>query len=598
MGTAGKFFQSLSEKAHEKAELGRAEQEKSRKAEIDVWGKVLQDPYASQEQRQKAVENLNKLYQIKKGDSPFARLGQFMSHVGGKLQGKQPNAQTAQPGQPPAPGMAPAGEQPGQGPNGAAPAPKDTPAQLQPLDAKADPNPGKANIASKMLGKVASGLGGGIQHVSDAINPQPKPFPQLDASAFPSAEQARAGKAADTKADLEAKEPFIEKQIKLRGEEAQKTARERAVNAFNSKIKYPGEAIMNAYPDQAARAKMVDADGIPVDPHGIYAPIAGDKMSFDKNEDGSPVLMAKRVGTDSAREGSYGQIGIDPKTQELVEIPIHRQTGTPEPPKQTSPILDGGKGQAEKETKKQVMATNGPKASLMPLTGKASQGGASDKPKNGVRVIGKYVRPQQFNPLLKSATATDEARNSLIGDDPDKTGGLMADLDVFKDPKSQERIMQYLGFIEKNLSAEGGKAAGAGPAAAVEWYAGLPTAVSNLQQQAQNELALSLSPAEQRFVSDYFRTMGTIGGMRAATGAPASQWAFQVLYNELPTPGKVTNINDAKRRITNLVQETNVVAKRNPLSSLVDVNKLDKPDTPALPAHWQEELDKDKKKKK
>lgn len=588
--SAGKFFQALSEHAHDRADKQRSEMESSKKSEIDIWRKVLEDPYSNDVQRQKAVENLNKLYSMKKGASPFEKLAGFMKMVGGKMQG-QPG-QT--PGQTPgAPGTEKMPGKPGSGgPMQNMPAASGQKQEMQPLNGQAAPAPdpnisaGKRNFAQKALGKVASGLGSGMEAFSGMINPHPKELPPLDAASFPNQQQQREGRAADLKSELETREPFIEKQIKLRGEEAQKTARERARNAMNSKTKYPGSSIVNAISDEAMKGKLVDSNNLPVDPNGLYAPIAGEAMSIQKDDDGTPVLTAVRVGTGSAREGEYGQIVIDPKTNDLVEIPIHRKTNTPEPPKQSSPRLDGSKpGESSKP-----VSSKKHEAAMKPLQG----GEKSTTMPKGARVIGSFVRPQQFNPLQKQATATDEARNSLIGDDPKKPGGLMADLGIFKDPEKTDRVMKYLGFIEKNLAGEGSRATGTGPAAAIEWYTGLPTAISNLQQQAQKELALSLEPDEQRFVSDYFRVMGTIGGMRASTGMPAARWSFQTLYNELPTPGKVTDAGDAKRRIQNLIQETNVVAKRNPLSTVVPIEQQDAPE---LPAHWKQELDKKPKNK-
>ena len=554
MANAGKFFQALSQNAHDRAEKVRSEQDESRKAEIDIWRKVLEDPAANDAQRGKAVENLNKLYNMKgqKRDSPFQKLAGFMKFVGDKLQGRQqgqqPQASQGQPSQ-------------GQ------PSP-----QLHPLNAgDSGVTAGKRNFAEKALGKVASGLGSGMEGFSNMVNPRPQSLPPLDASAFPTADQRRESAAADEAAkvgtEMATREPYIERQIRLRGEEAQKTARERAIHAMNSKVKYPGSAIVNALPDQSMKGQVVDANNLPIDPNGLYAPVAGEGMGIEMQGD-TPVLSAIRVGTGSAREGEYGQIVIDPKTMQLVEIPIHRKTDVPQPPKQSSPRLDGSTGKTSTATPPN-QTTNGHKPSLHSLNGNQKPG--SSLP-GGARVVGPYVRPQQLNPLQKQATATDEARNSLIGDNPNQEGGLMADLSVYNNPESVDRIMKYLGFIENNLAGESARVNGMGPMAAAEWYFGLPTAVSNLQQQAQQELALNLKPEEQQFVTDYFRVMGTIGGMRASTGMPASRWSFQTLYNELPTPGRVNNAADAKRRIHNLIQETNVVAKRNPLSTTVPID--------------------------
>jgi hypothetical protein len=197
--------------------------------------------------------------------------------------------------------------------------------------------------------------------------------------------------------------------------------------------------------------------------------------------------------------------------------------------------------------------------------GMSSSGGSSKSfpaPGSG----GRHGIPlRQFGPLQKQATAIDEARNSLIGDDPQKVGGLSADLGVFKSPQSIQRVREYLALVNAQIANEAKGITGQGPLAAAEWYVGLPQAVIGLQQGALADASKALTPPEQRFVADYYRALGTIGGMRAATGASSAQWSFNTLRSELPTPGPVTNSTEAARRIHNFVQETNIVAKRNPL---------------------------------
>jgi hypothetical protein len=203
----------------------------------------------------------------------------------------------------------------------------------------------------------------------------------------------------------------------------------------------------------------------------------------------------------------------------------------------------------------------------------ASGGGSKSKGMGGGHATavpsggGRHGIPaRQYNILQKQATAIDEARNALVGADPSKSvGGLAADIAVFDNPESVKRISEYLGLVNSQIANEAKTVAGQGAWAAAEWYVGLPQAVISLQQGALADASRGLSSQEQRFVADYYRVLGTIGGMRAATGASSAQWSYNTLRGELPTPGPVTNRAEAGRRINNFVQETNVVAKRNPL---------------------------------
>ena len=205
-------------------------------------------------------------------------------------------------------------------------------------------------------------------------------------------------------------------------------------------------------------------------------------------------------------------------------------------------------------------------------TSSPAKGKTTPEPGSG----GRHGIPmRQFMPLQKQATAISEARNSLIGDDPAKPGGLYADLEVFKNPESVRRLGEYIGIAAQVMDNQSKQAVSAGPLAAVEWYANIPQALVGLQQGALRDASTSLDGGapdgpEHKFVADYFRALGTIGGLRAATGASAAQWSFNTLRSELPTPGPVTSYPEAQRRIQNFVNETNVVSQRNPLSKPVD----------------------------
>jgi hypothetical protein len=166
------------------------------------------------------------------------------------------------------------------------------------------------------------------------------------------------------------------------------------------------------------------------------------------------------------------------------------------------------------------------------------------------------------------------------GDEEQGKGGLMADLGVFDNPQSVKRISEYLSLVNSLTATEGKGATDQGPLAAVKWYTELPETIIGLQQGALADASRGLSPQEQRFVADYYRVLGTIGGMRTATKASSAQWSYNTLRAELPTPGAVTNAAEARRRINNFIKETNVVAKRNPLVSKVNPNPAAKVSAP------------------
>jgi hypothetical protein len=207
-------------------------------------------------------------------------------------------------------------------------------------------------------------------------------------------------------------------------------------------------------------------------------------------------------------------------------------------------------------------------------------GGAVAQAGGGGGKSGKTVYPAgQFMQFSKSATGVDQARNSLVGDDIEKgkVSGLAKDLDIFKDQSAVARIGEYLQLVHNLTAREGDSFAQSDDTVgAVKWFAGMPQAVIGLQQGALRDKYNQLTTADKKFVADYFRAMGTMGGMRASTGMPGYQWSFTNMYNEMPTPGKVTDYDDAVRRLMNYVNETNVVSKRNPMVPKVDVEDAER----------------------
>jgi hypothetical protein len=550
-GTAGTLFATIAGKAEERAKENRAKSEKDRDSQIGLYSGVLKDINSSPEQRSYAAERLDKLYNVKKGESPFQKIVKFLNHTGDQLQGK---AKEAQAGGQAAPGgeAKPAAEGQGQ------------PKPLPSLTGDPHISPGKKNLAEKALGKVSKGLGATLGAVGGALSPDRgmTPLPPMNAAAFPTAEQKRANEVKDVTATNEAAWPWEEKKIRLQEELRQTTARDKAQNAMQAKTKYPGSSVLNALPEAERRA-ATDVNGLPLDPNGLYGPANGKDFFVDYSEQGHPVLMAVRVGTGSERESTTEQLVIDPKTNMLMAVPLRRTSKAPEPPKK-----DMGNGETPK------LKTRGEQKTLSPINGNGKAAGGS-KSAGGARVVGPYVRPQQFNVLQKQANAINEARNSLVGDNPDKIEGIAADLEIFKNPQSVKRLSEYIGFINQQLDRPAKDVTGQGAWAAAEWYAGLPQTVNELQQEALRKVGEPLNDQEQKFVADYYRLIGTIGGLRAATGASAARWSFQNLRSEVMTPGVVTGYSDAKRRLKNLVQETNVVSKHNTMVESFDVNRLD-----------------------
>ncbi len=546
----GTVFKSAEAKASQEEDKFN----KSRQEDIAMYQKVLFDKDSSPEQREKAANEIAKLRNLKKKDSPFHKVAGLLNKVK-EMHGKG----SGNPGQGPL-----SGETNGI-PN--APMSKSETSQNPSNVGQPEKKPGFGSGVKNALGRMVTGQG---------LLPRPKQpeLPKLDSSVFggkspeqqaADRERERTEKGKDLESELSIRDKYIEKQIKLRGEEAQKTAAARVAHAMSSKVKYPGQALINALPE-AERSKMLDANGLPVDPHGIYSPIAGENVGIDHDEEGRPILTGVRVGSDSTRERTSEQIVYNPETHQFQTFATHGSSSTPQPPK--APSGDGTKPTLKTREK----------ASPGSNTGQGGVSKAGSKTAGG-RSLGGLIPRAAFGGLQKQSNAITEARNSLIGDDPSKTGGIAGDIDIFKNPESVDRVGKYIKYVNSQLEEQGRMASAMGPMAAAEWYLGLPGAISNLQQEKIADYANKLDGGQQdgpehQFVADYYRLLGTWGGMRAATGASAARWSFRNLISEMPTPGPVTTYADAQRRVINMANESNVVAKNNPMVPGIKVGDI------------------------
>lgn len=526
-GDIARIFGTIFSKAEERAQSEEEKSNKAKQEDIQMYQKVLFDPNSSPEQRQKAADQITKLRGINKKESPFGKIAGLLTHVKSKMPqagGNQPMDETnPATGKPPIPI-----------PNvGAIPQPESNVGQPQ-----SQPKPRGA--AMQALGRMFSGQG--------LIPRHPQQLTPIDPSVFPTADQVRTEKGKDLRQTEDIKWEYEQKKLKLQEELKSVTAAAKSRNAMSSKEKYLGQDMINALPE-AERQGLLDANGIPVDPNGVYGPATGQNIGLAKDEQGNTYLAGVRVGTGPARVGTSQQYVYNPATNKFELTNVGRSTNVPQPPKIGEPSKPG-------KSKKE----------LTPLVpGVGSQG---------------KIPLRSFGPLQKQSNAINEARNSLIGDELGKIGGMAKDIDIFKNPQSVQRVGQYIKYVNSQLEEQGKMATGMGPMAAVEWYTGLPSTISNLQQEALSKYSGTLDGGqpdgpEHQFVANYYRLLGTWGGMRAATGASAARWSFKNLISEMPTPGPVTTYGDAQRRIRNMANESNVVAKTNPMVPRIDVNQLD-----------------------
>lgn len=167
-----------------------------------------------------------------------------------------------------------------------------------------------------------------------------------------------------------------------------------------------------------------------------------------------------------------------------------------------------------------------------------------------------------YNQQQKRNTAINVAGSALKKFTQPQDGGL-SNLDVFKSPAAVSRIGDYLKLNNALMEGDFESAEKGGVTGSLGFMMGIPQSYMHAQNKAAQEAYQRLTPADQRFVSDYYFLMGNWGAMRAATGANASQWNFKNMAQEVPNPMTMGSYTEAKRKIEDLFGEFSKVAEPN-----------------------------------
>lgn len=557
--SAGKFLHGLFDKVREDADAKSKKFDEQRQQDVAMYQRVLFDPNSSPEQRSRAASEIEKLRNIKGKDGPFSGLANILNTLKGhhsqggdkEVPGKE--AITDYWGRP---------SLPDQGKGGSPITAGGEKPQDQPRP-QGDSNipPAKKNIAEKGLTKLTHGLGAGLS----SLQGQKRTLPPLDPSVFPTASQI-SEQNAKSKFDNDSK------------------YHENAMTQYRKDLKEAVPGISDEQLDKAVETKFgalaktgvtghtftkkgsVTGDQIPKDAQDMLGNPIDKSKSYDvlENGQGEKQYIPSTVKPDSETDRTAEQPVYNPKTGKFEEFKVHSTSRTHKVTPGASKGKDGGKAPTDS-------------------TGKPTgQPGASKGPfgtTSGNRSMGDNIPIRAFGPLQKQSNAISEARNSLVGDTPDKIGGLAGDLQIFRNPESVKRVSEYIKYVNSQMEQESKAVSGGGPVAAIEWYAGLPATVSNLQAKQLRDYSKSLDGGkedgpEHNFIANYYRLLGTWGGMRAATGASAAKWGFKNLTSEMPTPGPTTSYLEAVTRVKNMANESNVVSKNNPMVAPIDVEKL------------------------
>ena len=199
--------------------------------------------------------------------------------------------------------------------------------------------------------------------------------------------------------------------------------------------------------------------------------------------------------------------------------------------------------------------------------------------KNGLTTYQNVVPAGQATALRNRNTAlngTTTALERAITPNP-ATG--QSYLDLFKPGNEQERekVANFIRLNDSIVEGDYSDRAGDGDInALLSFTAGTPEMVAAAKNDALTKAyaPVKADPAAMRAVADYYNLIGQIGGMRKATGANASQWAFTNLKQEVPSPLLDSSYEGVQSKLRNLAAEVNSNAKPNLSARPFDMNLL------------------------
>jgi hypothetical protein len=226
------------------------------------------------------------------------------------------------------------------------------------------------------------------------------------------------------------------------------------------------------------------------------------------------------------------------------------------------PVTPGG---ATSPTAKRPASST---ANTRPTTPASGSTAAPPTPKpvqtagGGVRRTLPGIPAAQLAQQQKRDTAINVAGQGLQLFAQKKPDGF-SNLDVFKDPAAVSRIANYLTLNNAAMEGDFENAQKGGTDGILSFYARLPQEFANQKNKAIQDAYSGLTKHDQKFVSDFYTLAGQWGGIRSATGAPASQWSFRNIMQEMPNPQSMNSYDEARTKVGNMFAELQGISEPN-----------------------------------
>ncbi len=290
---------------------------------------------------------------------------------------------------------------------------------------------------------------------------------------------------------------------------------------------------------------------------------AASQVPVKAGQSSSRVAPMTTIGPDGQIHQYGGSSSTAPNT---VASPSVGATGLPVPSRRNDTTVSPNAGPPTRDMHGSPITTPQHLGEHAAAAGKMAKAGASNMSPAAARTFGKGELPVgQLAQQQKRNTSINNAGGALqILSQPQEDG--FSDLDVFKDPKSVSRIADYLTINNQSIEGDFNKAQESGITGTLAFMAGLPQAFNSAKNEQVRKAYNSLTPADRRFVADYYSLLGQWGGMRAATGASGSKYNFLNLSQEIPNPMSITDYRSAINKVKDNIKELNRTARPNTLA--------------------------------
>lgn len=678
--SAGLFFSTIVNNAKQRAEVLRQQKQHAQDLEAQVFHDAMNNPNSTPEERQRNVDRLNKILDLKPDESPYSKVTPILNQVGGQLRAASggqpvtadtplnvpgsthPNATETTPtagmtgldtgtapkslpplisaptdggppsASPPSPsfdsGAGSGASDSSQAATTSSATPSAAPSTnltgsgsdtLHPasLTLLATKQPTFMQKVAHVAGRGLTMLGNGIGAAENALSPPASDLPQttpIVAADLP-APPTGAIKWETNPVKRKDIEPTItsdrggnplgdDDSLYLRGTTA---SGQKVVQPFVPKpsIGRPMPIARVSASSAQARASrgesFPDMDtGKPIDvtklkPNEMLVKVAGSKngytignqdaksLNFDGIVHTVPSLeetapdQYTSMGTQVAPTSTTTErvVGVDANNNPIIAPMTSTRHGVTTAPTGLPPLSPGA----------QMNSIHNPPTGNAPIPTSHTPASA---PSSHLRSLPGVIPLGQANSLRQRNTALNGTTTALENAiKPDSDSGKSY-LDLFKPENSKERS-KVADFIRLNDSiAEGdySNRAGEGDISSIlSFSTGLPSMVASAKNSALTSSyeALKKDPAAMKAVADYYNLIGQIGGMRKATGANASQWAFSNLKQEVPSPLIDSSYEGVLNKMHNLANEVNSNAQPNLQARPFDMNLL-QPKSTSQPA--------------